>query len=87
MSFVYTVRPNPDVIDLGKLYIVRFNSFHPTFQLVPSEYTGTLVDPPPATVVPNVETEESVTNALDPTPAVDALGRVATVKGTLTFNC
>jgi len=59
---------------------------YPTFQFVPSEYTGILVDPPPATVVPNVETEESVTNALEPMPATDALGRVATVNGALEFN-
>jgi hypothetical protein len=54
---------------------------------VPSEYTGTLVEPPPATVEPNVDTEESVTNDRDPAPAVDALGRLATVTGAVVFSC
>lgn len=52
---------------------------YPTFQFVPSEYTGVATAPPPATVAPNVGADASVTNDREPTPAVAALGSVATV--------
>ena len=51
----------------------------PIFQLVPSEYTGTLLAPPPATVDANVVAVASDTKPLAPTPLVAALGSVATV--------
>ena len=53
---------------------------YPTFQLVPSEYTGTATAPPPTTVAPNVGANALDTNALAPEPEADALGSVATVK-------
>jgi hypothetical protein len=52
---------------------------HPIFQLVPSEYTGTLLAPPPTTVDAKVVALASDTNARALTPEVAALGRVATV--------
>ena len=53
---------------------------YPTFQFVPSEYTGVFTAPPLATVLPKVGVKASVTNALVPDPDTDALGNVATVK-------
>ena len=52
---------------------------YPTFQLAPSEYTGTVTAPLPATVAPNVGLAASDTKDLAPAPEVAALGRVATV--------
>jgi hypothetical protein len=47
--------------------------------VVPLEKTGTVLEPPPATVVLNVVIEESDTNVLAPTPAIAASGNVLTV--------
>ena len=52
---------------------------YPTFQLVPSEYTGTVTAPLPATVAPKVGLAASDTKDLAPAPEVEALGSVATV--------
>ena len=52
---------------------------YPTFQLVPSEYTGTVTAPLPTTVAPKVGLAASDTKARAPTPEVAALGSVATV--------
>jgi len=60
-------------------FVKQFYEIHPIFQFVPSEYTGTLLAPPPATVEAKVVTVASDTNALAPTPDVDALGRAAAV--------
>ena len=49
-------------------------------QLVPSEYTGTLLAPPPATIAAKVVALASVTNARAPKPAVAAAGNAATVE-------
>jgi hypothetical protein len=64
--------------DSGYL-VEKFNKVHPIFQFVPSEYTGTLLAPPPATVEANVVAVASDTKDLAPTPDVDALGSVDTV--------
>jgi hypothetical protein len=64
--------------DSGYL-VKKFNKVHPIFQFVPSEYTGTLLAPPPATVEAKVVAVASDTNALAPVPDVAALGKVATV--------
>jgi len=48
-------------------------------QLVPSEYTGTLLAPPPATIEAKVVALASVTNARAPEPAVAAEAKPATV--------
>jgi hypothetical protein len=52
---------------------------HPTFQLVPSEYTGTATPPLPTTVDPKEDPAESDTKDRAPAPEVEALGSVATV--------
>ena len=52
---------------------------YPTFQLVPSEYTGTATAPLPATVAPKAGPDASDTKDLAPTPEAEALGSVATV--------
>ena len=51
----------------------------PISQLVPSLTTGTLLAPPPATVLRKVVAVASVTNARAPAPAVAAAARLATV--------
>jgi hypothetical protein len=47
--------------------------------VVPLEKTGTVLEPPPATVVLNVVTDESDTKVLAPAVAVTALGKSATL--------
>jgi hypothetical protein len=60
-------------------FVKQFYKVHPTFQFVPSEYTGVLTAPPVATVEPNTGARASDTKALAPVPDVAALGKVATV--------
>jgi hypothetical protein len=52
---------------------------YPILQFVPSEYTGTWLAPPPATIEAKVVAVAFDTNVLAPAPEVTALGNVATV--------
>jgi hypothetical protein len=61
------------------LILKLLKSYYPTFHAAPVEYTGTGTAPPPVTATPKDGLKASVTNALAPTPLVDAEGRVATV--------
>ena len=51
------------------------------YQAVPFENTGMLFAPSPLTIVLNVVVFASVTKALEPAPALAALGNKATVVG------
>ena len=51
----------------------------PTNQFAPLDQTGTVLEPPPPTIDPNVVVLASLTNVLVPAPTVAAGSRVATV--------